>query len=39
MEAQKARIDELEKAIVQSKISYREAMLNLSKISEDVSRW
>jgi len=36
MEAQKARIDELEKAIVQAKICYREAMKNLSKISEDI---
>ena len=36
MEAQKARIDELDKAIVQAKTSYKEAMKNLSKISEDV---
>lgn len=36
MEAQKSRIDELEKAINQAKIAYNEAMSNLNKISEDV---
>lgn len=36
MEAQKARIDEIEKAIIQAKASYKEAMRNLSKISEEV---
>lgn len=38
MEAQKARIDELDKAIVQAKASYREAMRNLSRISEEVMK-
>jgi hypothetical protein len=37
MEAQKTRIDELENALTQSKILYKEAMNNLSKISEEVS--
>lgn len=37
MEAQKSRIDELDKAIVQAKASYKEAMKNLNRISEDVS--
>ena len=36
MEAQKERIDELERAICQSKGIYNEAMANLSKISEEV---
>ena len=36
MEAQKTRIDELEQAIIRAKAAYTEAMLNLSKISEDV---
>lgn len=36
MEAQKSRIEELEKAIAQAKVSYKEAMKNLSKISEEV---
>ena len=36
MEAQKSRIDELEKALTQAKIQYKEAMANLSKISEEV---
>ncbi len=36
MEAQKSRIDELEKALTQAKIQYKEAMINLSKISEEV---
>jgi hypothetical protein len=36
MEAQKSRIDELEQAINQAKLAYNEAMINLSKISEDV---
>jgi hypothetical protein len=39
MEAQKSRIDELEKAINQAKIAYNEAMANLNKISEDVKRY
>ncbi len=37
MEAQKSRIDELEKAINQAKVAYNEAMANLNKISEDVN--
>jgi chromosome segregation ATPase len=36
MEAQKSRIDELEKALVQAKCQYKEAMSNLSKISEEI---
>lgn len=36
MEAQKARIDELEKATIQEKASYKEAMRNLNRISEEI---
>ena len=36
MEAQKSRIDELENALAQNKLLYKEAMNNLSKISEEV---
>lgn len=36
MEAQKARIDELERVLAQVKVSYKEAMKNLSNISEQV---
>lgn len=36
MEAQKARIDEIERALAQVKVSYKEAMKNLSNISEQV---
>lgn len=36
MESQKMRIYELEKALMQAKISYKEAMINLSKISEEI---
>jgi hypothetical protein len=36
MEAQKMRIHELEKALIQTKKNYKEAMINLSKISEDI---
>lgn len=36
MEAQKARIDDLEKATIQEKASYKEAMRNLNRISEEV---
>ncbi len=38
MEAQKSRIDELENALTHSKILYKEAMNNLSKISEEVGK-
>lgn len=37
MEAQKARIEELERTLAVSKISYKEAMHNLSSISEEVT--
>ena len=36
MEAQKSRIDELEKALTEAKIHYKQAMANLSRISEEV---
>ncbi|CAF0703548.1 unnamed protein product [Brachionus calyciflorus] len=36
MEAQKARIDELERALILAKTTYKEAMKNLSKISEEI---
>jgi hypothetical protein len=36
MECQKARIEELEQTLCLTKIAYKEAMLNLSKISEEV---
>ena len=36
MEAQKMRIHELEQALIQTKKNYKEAMINLSKISEDI---
>lgn len=36
MEAQKMRIHELEQALIQTKTIYKEAMINLSKISEDI---
>ena len=36
METQKMRIYELERALVQTKVIYKEAMVNLSKISEEV---
>jgi predicted patatin/cPLA2 family phospholipase len=38
MEAQKSRIDELENALNHSKVLYKEAMNNLSKISEEVRK-
>jgi hypothetical protein len=37
MECQKARIEELEQTLCLTKTAYKEAMLNLSKISEEVS--
>jgi hypothetical protein len=36
MECQKARIEELEQTLALTKITYKETMLNLSKISEEV---
>jgi hypothetical protein len=36
MEAQKMRINELEQALIQTKVTYKEAMINLSKISEEI---
>jgi len=36
MEAQKMRIHDLEQALMQTKITYKEAMINLSKISEEI---
>ncbi|RMZ96045.1 SH3 domain-binding 5 isoform X3 [Brachionus plicatilis] len=35
-EAQKARIDELERALTDAKVTYKEAMKNLSNISEQI---
>ncbi len=37
MEAQKMQIHDLEQAIIQTKKTYKDAMLNLSKISEEVN--
>ena len=37
METQKSRIYEIEQVIAQNKIIYKEAMRNLSRISEEVS--
>lgn len=38
MEAQKSRIDELEKALAEAKVLYKGAMANLSRISEEVRK-
>jgi len=38
MEAQKSRIDDLEQALFHAKNAYKEAMFNLSKISEEIHR-